>query len=87
MSQAASLETRKSALFKPTRPSSEVTREMDRAIFPASASPMSTGPAAPPYRNGEPGVGEVHCTLRPIISAVLPFATNSAEMFRPVTRR
>ncbi len=51
MSQTASSDTRKSALLSPTRSSSEAITATERAISSACAGSMSTGPAAPPYRN------------------------------------
>ena len=87
MSQTASSETRKSALLRPTRSSSEAIAATARAISSACVGSISTGPAAPPYRNGDAGVGAVHCMLRPIISAFLSLARNKAEMLFPPTRR
>ena len=80
MSQTASAETRKSALLRPTRSSSRSDRmPTERAISSACAGSTSTGPAAPPYRNGDAGVGAVHCMLRPMISAFFSPARNKSR--------
>ena len=71
-SQIASSSARKSTLLRPTRSNSEAILATQRAISAACAGSTSMGPAAPPYRNGDPGAGAVHCVLRPMISTFLP---------------